>query len=442
MHCTILALGSRGDVQPLLALALGLKAAGFGVRFAAPADFEGWVRGLGLDYARLTGNSSGFFGGPAGMALRERIRDSRRFTRFFQDYLGTYLDKLLATCSELCQDTDAILCWSWTRAGPTLAEARGIPLFVVSPTPVLHLPTKVFANPFLGPGPRRYGPLTPVYNRATWLWANPLTRIGQPQVDRWRVEKLGLPVLDWGTELRRLRALPHLLGYSPAVLPKPYDWGPQVHVTGNWFLDQRTPYEPSPELAAFLAAGEPPVAVGFSSQVGRNARRISEAVVEGLARSGRRGLLISGWGGLRNTELPATVHRVDSVPYDWLLPRLAALVHQGGAGSVASALRVGLPNMAVPFGYDQALWGERVAALGAGLPPIPVEALTADALAEAIRRLADETPLRVGAQRLATAIASEDGIGNAVGIIERVLDAHRRAPKRKGAVIAGAHDGH
>ena len=136
------------------------------------------------------------------------------------------------------------------------------------------------------------------------------------------------------------------------------------------------------------------------------------------------------------------MHRVDSVPYDWLLPRLAALVHQGGAGSVASALRVGLPNMAVPFGYDQALWGERVAALGAGLPPIPVEALTADALAEAIRRLADETPLRVGAQRLATAIASEDGIGNAVGIIERVLAAHRRAPKRKGAVITGAHDGH
>lgn len=427
MHCTILALGSRGDIQPLLSLALGLKAAGFGIRFAAPADFENWVRELGLDYVRLTGNSSGFFGGPAGMALRERIRDSRRFARFFNDYLSTYLDKLLATCWEVCQDTDAILCWSWTRAGPTLAEARGVPLFVVSPTPVLHLPTRVFANPFLGPGPRRLGPLTPVYNRATWLYANPLTRIGQPQVDRWRVEKLGLPVLDWHIELRRLRALPHLLGYSPAVLPKPVDWGPDVHVTGNWFLDQNTEFEPSPELAAFLAAGEPPVAVGFSSQVGRNARRISEAVVAGLARSGRRGLLIAGWGGLRDIELPATVFRIDNAPYDWLLPRLAALVHQGGAGSVASALRVGLPNMAVPFGYDQALWGGQVAALGAGLPPIPVEELTADALAGAIQRLADDERLRAGARRVAQAMAGEDGVATAVGIIERTLATRRSA---------------
>lgn len=428
MHCTILALGSRGDIQPLLALALGLRSAGFGVRFAAPADFEGWVRALGLDYVRLTGNSSGFFGGPAGTALRERIRDRKRFARFFESYLGTFLDKLLASCWEACQDTDAILCWSWTRAGPTLAEARGVPLFVVSPTPVLHLPTTAFANPFQGPGPRRLGPLTPLYNRATWLWANPFTRVGQPQVDRWRVEKLGLAPLHWRDELRRLRALPHLFGYSPSVLAKPPDWGPQAHVTGYWFLDQRSDFEPPPALAAFLAAGEPPVAVGFSSQVGREGRRLSRIVVEGLAHSGRRGILISGWGGLKDIALPPTVHRVDSVPYDWLLPRLAAIVHQGGAGSVGAALRAGLPSLAVPFGYDQALWGDRVAALGAGLPPIPAEKLSADALASAIRQLADEGRLRTAARRAADAIAGEDGVGNAVRIVERTLASHRRSP--------------
>ena len=418
MHCTILALGSRGDVQPLLALGLGLKAAGFGVRIAAPADFESWVSGLGLDYVRLTGNSSGFFGGAAGMAMRERIRDKREFTRFFNDYLGTFLDKLLVACWEACQDTDAVLCWSWTRAGPSLAEKLGVPLFVVSPNPVLHLPTCAFANPFQGPGDL---PLGPLYKRLSWLWANPFTRIGQPQVDRWRQKTLGLEPLDWRTELRRLRRLPHLFGYSPAVLPKPWDWGKHIHVTGYWFLDQPADYAPPPHLAEFLAAGEPPVAVGFSSQVGRDAKRITTAVVDGLRQSGKRGILISGWGGLKGIELPPEICPVASVPYDWLLPRIAAMVHQGGSGSVSAALRAGVPSFAVPFGYDQALWGKCLARLGVGVAPIMAEDLSAENLATAIRRIAEDGRMRQNAEALAEVIRAEDGVGVAVGVIERRL---------------------
>ena len=429
MRCTILALGSRGDVQPLLALGLGLKAAGFAVRCAGPSDFEGWVRGLGLDFMRLTGASAKFFGGPAGTALRERVRDKREFQRFFEDYLGTFLDKLLLGCWEACQDADVVLCWSWTRAGPHLAEVLDVPLFVVSPNPVLHLPTTGFANPFQGPA---HLPLGPLYNRLTWQWALPFTRIGQKQVDKWRRQTLGRDPLPWRTELRRLRQLPHLFGYSPAVLPKPWDWGGHVHVTGNWFLDQPVDYAPPPHLADFLAKGEPPVAIGFSSQVGRDAKRITNAVVGGLCQSGKRGILISGWGGLKGIELPDEVCHVEQVPYDWLLPRIAAMVHHGGSGSTAAAIRAGVPSFAVPFGYEQALWGRRIAKLGVGVEPLSPEGLPAPTLAAAIRRVADDPIIRGRAVGLGEVVRAETGIADAVGIIERTLEAHRRRRSAKG----------
>jgi sterol 3beta-glucosyltransferase len=425
-HCTILALGSRGDIQPLLALSLGLRAAGYTVRFAAPQDFENWVRSLGLDYVRLTGNSSGFFSGAAGMALRDRIKDKAAFQRFFEDYLGTYLNKLFRACWEASQDTDAIFCWPWTRVGPSLAERLRVPLFVVSPNPVLHLPTSSFANPFQGPGAL---PLGPLYNRLSWLWATPFTRIGQRQVDAWRKQTLGLEPLPWREDLRRLRRLPHLFGYSPAVLPKPWDWGRHIHVTGYWFLDQEVDYRPPADLEAFLAAGEPPVAIGFSSQVGKDSKRITAEVVEGLRRSGQRGLFISGWGGVKGMELPEHVHRVDTVPYDWLLPRISAMVHQGGSGSVAAVLRAGVPSFAVPFGYEQALWGQRIAKLGVGIAPLAPERLNAHSLAGALKRLSGDTGLHPRALELAERIKAEQGLRKAVDIIERALNAHPAGTK-------------
>lgn len=419
-HCTILALGSRGDIQPLLALGLGLRQAGFGVRFAAPRDFESWVTRLGLDFVQLTGTSSGFYRGAAAVSLRERVRDSAAFERFFKHYLGTYIEKLFATCWEVTQDTDMILCWSWTRAGPSLAERLKVPLFIVSPSPVLHLPTFGFANPYQGPGAL---PLGPLYNRLSWRWALPFTRIGQAQVDTWRQTTLGLPLLPWKDELRHLRRLPHLLGYSPIVLPKPWDWGHHIHVTGYWFLDEGGTYQPPPELQSFLDAGEPPVAVGFSSQVGKDFQRIMLAVVEGLRRCGQRGLLIAGWGSLKGIELPDNIHCVESVPYDWLLPRIAAMVHQGGAGSVASVLRAGVPSVAVPFGYEQALWGQRLARLGVGLPPLPAQQLNAQAFAKTLDQLASrQSQLAPRARALAERIGHEQGVVEAINIVQRTLD--------------------
>jgi sterol 3beta-glucosyltransferase len=422
-RCTILAIGSRGDVQPLVALGAGLRERGFEVCCATHADFETFVREHGLGFRPLTGSSASFYSGPAGAALRERMRNGRRLARFYDHYLSAFVKKLLLGCWEVSQDADVILCSPWMRVGPSLAERLGIPVIIASVTPVLHLPTAAFPNPFQGPAHLRLGP---IFNRLSWRLALPFTRVGQKQVDLWRQETLGLSPIAWREELRALRRLPHIFGYSPAVLPKPRDWSEWVHVTGYWFLNQASSFAPPLDLEAFLAAGPAPVAIGFSSQVGRETAKVTKVVVEALNRAKGRGILISGFGGLKDVELPEHIFRVRTVPYDWLLPRVAAMVHQGGAGSTSAALRAGVPSMAVPFGFEQGLWGRRIASLGAGPAPIPAEKLTAQNLCDAIRRMLVDESFRRHAQRIGEAIRSEDGIGQAAAMITGILAQGRR----------------
>jgi sterol 3beta-glucosyltransferase len=132
-----------------------------------------------------------------------------------------------------------------------------------------------------------------------------------------------------------------------------------------------------------------------------------------------RGILATGWGGLEPKDLPETIFRIDHVPHDWLFPRMAGVVHHGGAGTTAAGLRYGKPTIICPFFGDQPFWGERVYALGVGTKPIPHKKLTADKLAEAITEIVQNSSTRRNAEDLSKKIRAEDGVGNAVRFIEK-----------------------
>jgi sterol 3beta-glucosyltransferase len=142
-------------------------------------------------------------------------------------------------------------------------------------------------------------------------------------------------------------------------------------------------------------------------------------VLEALAQAGQRGLLGAGWGGLEMEKPPENVFKVEDAPYDWLFPRMAAVVHHGGAGTTGAGLRAGKPTVICPFVADQPFWGRRVAALGAGPPPIPQRRLTADNLASAIRQAVEDAVMRKRAADLGEKIQPEDGVGQAVSLIEK-----------------------
>jgi sterol 3beta-glucosyltransferase len=210
-----------------------------------------------------------------------------------------------------------------------------------------------------------------------------------------------------------------LYGYSRHVLPPPADWGPDEHVTGYWFLDPEETWQPPADLAAFLAAGPPPVYIGFGSMGSRNPAASAQLALGALAASGQRGILASGWGGLRETDLPESVFMVRAVPHSWLFPQLAAVVHHGGAGTTAAGLRAGVPSLIVPFFGDQPFWGRRVAALGVGPDPLPRKRLSEDTLASAIRQAVGDAGMKVQAAAMAEKIRAEDGVVKAIDLVLR-----------------------
>jgi sterol 3beta-glucosyltransferase len=195
-------------------------------------------------------------------------------------------------------------------------------------------------------------------------------------------------------------------------------------MTGQWFLDHPADWTPPEDLSRFLAAGPAPVFVGFGSIAGRSPSQTTALVLEALQICGQRGVIVTGWGGLCAVPGPAAVCFVASVPYDWLFPRSAAVVHHGGAGSTAEGLRAGKPSVICPFFGDQPFWGKRVCALGAGPRPLPQKRLTARALAEAIKVAVADVGMRNRAEALGKKLRSENGV-------QRAIEAFHAAVERR-----------
>jgi sterol 3beta-glucosyltransferase len=185
-----------------------------------------------------------------------------------------------------------------------------------------------------------------------------------------------------------------------------------VQVTGYWFLDPPAGWRPPADLLHFLQAGPPPVSIGFGSMASRDVPATLNLVLQALELSGQRGVLLSGWGGLgKGRALPEFVFRAESLPHSWLFPRMAAVVHHGGAGTTGAALRSGVPSVLTPFAADQPSWARLVYALGAGPAPLPFQRLTAEQLAEAIREAVTNTAMQQCAAEIGKQIQAEDGVG-------------------------------
>ena len=228
------------------------------------------------------------------------------------------------------------------------------------------------------------------------------------------------PASFWGpfTSLQR-QAQATLCGYSPQVMPPPGDWADFIHVTGYWFLEPPAAWEPPSDFVNFLQAGPPPVYIGFGSMGSNKPEETTELVLQALARTGQRVVLSSGWDGLKKENLPETMFMIGSMPHSWLFPRMAAVVHHGGAGTTAASLWAGVPTIVMPFFGDQPFWGQQVHELGVGPTPIPRQHLTVERLAEAIRRAVSDTTMRKSAACLGERIRAENGLAQAAAVIEQ-----------------------
>lgn len=415
MHITILAHGSRGDVQPYVALGLGLKQAGHCIRLAAPELFRPFVAEYGLEFAPLAGDPR--------ILMQNAVEQAGgrpnllRIAPVMLKYATPLALQVIKDARQACQGTQAIIhSLLTTVVGHEIALQLGVPDFSALVFAVFSR-TAAFPNatfPEL--------PLGSWYNRLTHeLFTQVYWQVGRIAYDwitRGKRDEYP-PLSEWPFAASNRRVTPILYGFSPSVIPKPPDWSEHIHVTGFWFLPALD--SGPPELAQFLEAGSPPVCISFGSVVARDSKWLTELALEALARSGQRGVFVTGWGGLTKTDLPKHVFVLDSVPFDWLFPRVAAVVIHGGIGTTATAMQAGIPAVVIPFTADQSFWGEQVYRLGIGPKPILRQKLTVDNLTDAIRTVVGDPSMRQRASQLGQILRTENGVSNAVQILEKYL---------------------
>lgn len=427
MKIFIIALGTRGDIQPYVGLGVALKKAGHDITICSTDNFASFVADYGLPFAGTrddvlelmnTDEGRAALGGDA--PLWKKIKAYAKLAKMAGPMQMHMLEDSWRAAEKA--RPDVILYHPKGYGAPHFAEKLGIPVILTSVVPGV-IPTSEF--PAFGFPTWKLGGW---YNRWTSRFLMKAGAMGFGKyVKQWRRDH-GLPALRRGVSLVNTPAgapIPALHGFSAHVVPFPHDWPDYASITGYWFLEQLETWRAPNSLTDFLNAGEPPVYIGFGSMSGTKTARVTEVVVEALQKAKLRGILSTGWGGLNAKELPDSIHQIDGSPHDWLFPRMRAVVHHGGAGTTAAGLRAGKPSLVCPFFGDQPFWGRRVHTLGAGPAPIAQKDLRAANLVDALRDLAANANYQRAAESIGEKLRQEDSIGPSIAFIERIVKKHQ-----------------
>ncbi len=412
MRITMVCIGSTGDVRPYIVLGRELQARGHNVAVCAFAIFEETVTREGMRFRPISGDVKNFMAnilnGSSGVQYLKQVKD------VMLPYIGTFLKNI----EDACADAEAIIATYFGEVIRSIAEVRHVPFIQTHYYPMDQNPEAPIAS---APG-----------QRAGKAWNLASYQLGYFIISV--IERYYLA--DWreahGMSPRRLESTPNyelnghtipvLYAMSPLVMPRPTKWGANIHMTGYWLDNSETAdYQPDPALAAFLTDGPKPVYIGFGSMVSGDMDETLGIVMEAVQKSGVRAVLAKGWGGADLTSGRSDVFLTDFVPHDWLFQQVSAVVHHGGAGTLAAGILAGKPTLVIPFGGDQPFWANRARELGIGPNPIPRERLTVSRLTKALVSLTTTKKYGVAARELGMRLRMENGAQIAADLIEHEL---------------------
>lgn len=442
LNVVIQIVGSRGDVQPFVALGQVLRDTyGHRVRIATHPTFQQFVEENGLEFFSIGGDPAELMAfmvkNPGLMPGVEALKSGEIKKR--RQGIETILKGTWRSCIEAGnglgpmvqqakanepvdeqyrmpgdpQDkpfvADAIIANPPSFGHINIAEKLGIPLHIMFTMP--WSPTRAFPHPLANIESTNTD--TVMTNYISYAMVEMMTWQGLGDViNRFRTKILDLEPLSliWAPGILSRLRIPTTYCWSPALIPKPADWAAEVTIAGFYFLNLASSYTPPPDLAAFLAAGPPPVYIGFGSIVVENPNVLTRTIFDAVSMTGVRALVSKGWGGLGadSVGIPDNVFMLGNCPHDWLFNHVSAVVHHGGAGTSAAGIKCGKPTVVVPFFGDQPFWGAMIARAGAGPAPIPFSKLNAETLATGITQaLKPETLAK--AEELGAKIREERG---------------------------------
>lgn len=415
--------GSRGDVQPFAAVAKAAAARGHHVYLAAPAATAGLAEPyctelvrihdgpneLATDASVVRGLEQKFRGLRGKAQLLESARKTRRLVAMFRADIAAMAEDL----TRRGEIPDVVL-YHASVPGHHVADYLGVPGVLMCPQ-AYWVPTGTFPDPSF---PFR---VPAVLNRATFFASRAILWTYAGGSSAWRRRRLGLPRRPYG-KLRQADGSPStvLNAFSECLLPPGTDYPAQVHTTGFWTLPLADGWRPDPALADFLRAGPPPVYVGFASSVTADPVALGRLVGRAVRAAGVRAVVVGGWTGLRPDDLGPEVCLVEDVPFDWLFPRVSAVVHHGGLGTLATALATGRPQIVCPSFPDQWFNARRLHELGVAPAPLARRRLTEEGLTTALRQVRQDRGFADRAAELGVRIGAERGADAAVAVLERL----------------------
>jgi sterol 3beta-glucosyltransferase len=410
MRVLIVTSGSTGDVAPYTGLGARLRAAGHEVTLATHEPFREAVElpflALPGDLRQILPQARGQDGAGSGTGPRALLRLLRIARPLVAELGDGIVNAVRQTRAEA-----VLLSTVVAPLGYQVAEAAGIPWAGVFLQPVFPTgdfgPVLVGGRPLGRTGNRLTGRL--LESAAHPLYSGPVRELRR---------HLGLPRRSMAALQRaQQHRWPTFHGFSPSVVPRPTDWPASQEVVGYWWPARPPGWSPPADVERFLAAGPPPVFIGFGSMAPGHGERLAGPVLTAVRAAGVRAIVQAGWSGLRLEDEPGVLS-VGPLPHDWLFPRTAAVVHHCGAGTTAAGLRAGVPAVGVPVLADQPFWARRLHELGVAPPPVPLPKLTADRLAGALRSVTADPGHRERAAALAARLDAEDGAARIIEWLE------------------------
>ncbi len=422
MRILIVTRGTIGDVLPFIALGKGLRAVDHDVSICTHSNFEELITGHGLRYSYMNDELTRFIDSTSGRDVIGKIKTRKGFFRSaieLRKKSRPIRRNMLNDSWEAAktEQPDLLIFHPLAFWGPDFAAKLNIPVimaaFAPGSVPTSDFPHLLFPSLKLG---QRCNKLS--YYFARKLFASEKLK----SITEWRKSeqipskrrKERLPDSELG------RCIPVLHAHSPSIVPAPSDWPEQAFVTGYWNLDGQESWQAPPALTRFLEQGDPPVYICFGSIPGNDPRQLLRIVLDALKIANVRGIIGSGCNSLPIDDLDEDVLGIDHTPYEWLMPKVRAVVHPGGAGTTTASLRAGRPAVICPLQGDQVFWANRVWKLGASSLPIPQKKLTVDNLSAAIIEIINDEKIRQNAARIGINIQAENGVRKAVELIEKI----------------------
>ncbi|XP_058769893.1 sterol 3-beta-glucosyltransferase UGT80B1 [Vicia villosa] len=418
LQIVILVVGTRGDVQPFVAIAKRLQEYGHRVRLATHANFKTFVRSAGVNFHPLGGDPRVL----AGYMARNKglIPSGTTEISIQRKQLKAIIDSLLPACTAPDSETGIPFTAQAIIANPPayghvhVAEALGVPIHIFFTMP--WTPTYAFPHP-LARVPRGAGYWLSyiVVDLLIWWGMRGI-------INDFRKRTLKLPPIAYFSMYRgSISHLPTAYMWSPHLVPKPNDWGSLVDVVGYCFLNLGSKYQPREDFVQWIKKGPPPLYFGFGSMPLEDPKLTTDVILEALKETEQRGIIDRGWGNLGNlAEISDDVFLLEECPHDWLFPQCSAVVHHGGAGTTATGLKAGCPTTIVPFFGDQFFWGDRIHQKELGPEPIPIYELNVENLSNAIKFML-QPEVKSRAMEVAKLIENEDGVAAAVDAFHRQL---------------------